>query len=167
MNILGIDLDETLISNYPSGDYSIRPDVLKYLGPIQRQLGWRFVLITARPTDSDKTPRNLVVEEILDNIQRTCQVVFDYYICTSYNPKGKVASDNECKFMIDDNPEYVRDCVNTRNKPIPILYGSGARLKNVGFRHLSAYTWKDIYEYLASERWRKDIRDWKIMEILS
>lgn len=141
--VVGCDLDETLINNsYKHQKYTIKDKVRHWL-PFLHQNGVRFHLISAR--NSLET-----VERVAHDLEYCFGSKFESIHATSFQSKAKLAQSLGCKYMIDDNVEYLKDCLD--NQILPILLTSKVyKFKRVYPKWLVCTNWIDISVELLKE----------------
>lgn len=138
--ILGIDLDDTLISNKKSytvstNKYKIKRSARKYLYNIQ-DIGVEFHIITSRFKYHD-------CSNIIKDIENKINVKFASINYTCGKQKGSICEYLKCDYIVDDTPEKVSNCIST----IPILFGK--RVRHQTFNHIVCETWKDVYNTIS------------------
>lgn len=104
--------------------------------------GFILHLITAR---SDRQE----VLNLVETIESYLEVKFTKVELSYKMPKGKISSDLGCHYMIDDYPEYIRDCEENNVKPI-LLQNQARKFKRMHPKWTVCSNWKEIYEYLLS-----------------
>lgn len=143
MSLIGIDLDDVLITSSHRGIWKFKRDAIKYLLLLQNQ-GYQFHIITARVPSYEN---NKYIQKGVDSLVDHHIVVQDITY-TSYSPKGKFASILGCKYMIDDYEEYLSDCAD--NNVIPVLLVPGKKHQQItGYK--TVCSWAEIYEFLHEQ----------------
>lgn len=139
---IGIDLDNTLINIQETCDKStweIKKGVCAYLPMIYARECFVFHLITAR---SSKTG----LDDTIRYIEGSLKIKFESVTMTHQTKKGKYAKKKNCAFMIDDNPEYMSNCL--RHSVVPILLKTPKHKYQRMFKQYFVFdNWKEIYEY--------------------
>ena len=137
---IGIDLDETLILNKNnwngSSSWKLKTNVDKYLPLLFEK--HRLHIITARDNEEEVT-------KIVKNIEDRLNIKFMSITLTNFNNKGSYAK--HCKYLIDDNPDYLSDCLD--NNVIPILLSRNKnKYKRVYPDYVVCENWKEVYEHI-------------------
>ena len=140
---LGIDLDETLISNNPKNrqgfyTWKIKKNIPSYLRLLYINK-FRFNLITARCASQIDE-----VEKIVRIIEKESKVRFESITCTGGRPKCIFAEELDCKYMIDDYDYYLSDY--NKYNVIPILLEEDVKIYSESFNN-----WKEIVNYLLDK----------------
>ena len=132
--LISVDLDDTLIHTNSRGNWHILKSAEKMLPKLYDQ-GYKFHIVTAR----DSSTYNQV-NKIRETIEHTLDIQFDSLSCTTGEPKGLFASHYRCKYLVDDNPEFMTDCNDYG--VTPILYG-----RKKSSKYIACESWNDVYNF--------------------
>lgn len=143
---VAIDLDDTLIRSVSrNGSWMLNDGVSTYLGRIQEEFNCKFSLITARPTDSYNT-----VKDIIKQIESQLGVRFSNIVCTNFNPKGAYCSELGCSILIDDSEEFLSDCPWQTPRVTSLLLGSSSNKEENRRGHIPCFSWREVYQYFKN-----------------
>ena len=139
---IGIDFDDT-IRHYDGKNLYIMEGCIDTLQILQSR-GYTFHIITARSGDIGDRDDIREVERVLaSNNIRIESIVY-----TSGHNKGAFAKRAGCQYMVDDNPEFLDNCLANGVVPIHLTtYSKGPSLP--GF--IVAHSWYMIPEILPDD----------------
>lgn len=139
---IGIDFDDT-IRHYDGRDIYIMDGCIDALQILQAR-GYIFHIVTAR--SGDVMDRNDIEE--VERVLESNHIRIDNIIYTSGNNKGTFARGAGCRYMIDDNPEFLDNCLDNGVVPIHLTtYSKGPSLP--GF--IVAHSWDVIPDILPDD----------------
>lgn len=140
---IGIDLDDTLISITKNGtSWRIKDSAREYLIHLART--HELHLISDRVgTSSDTKDISIICKQLSINGIEIKSITY-----TGGNPKGKIAAQLGCKYMVDDNEELLSDCIDNGVVPIHLKLKGKKKFNRSTDTWKEANSWKEVYEFI-------------------